>query len=101
MHASICSEKRRLLRPRDRRMLDGISPLAEAIGISVVVPSYNQGRFIDDCIRSLLDQGYPNLEIVVMDGGSTDDTVQRLLAYGKAITWVSEHDEGQSDAIVK
>lgn len=74
---------------------------SSVIGISVVVPSYNQGRFIDDTIRSLLDQDYPDLEILVMDGGSTDDTVERLKAYGDRIRWVSEKDEGQSDAIVK
>src|SRR4051812_12495459 len=71
------------------------------IGISVVVPSYNQGRFIDETIRSLLDQDYPDLEILVVDGGSSDDTVERLRAYGERIRWISEKDEGQSDAIVK
>jgi cellulose synthase/poly-beta-1,6-N-acetylglucosamine synthase-like glycosyltransferase len=59
----------------------------EAIGISVVVPSYNHGRFIDAAIRSLLDQEYPNLEIIVVDGGSMDDTVERLRAYGDRISW--------------
>lgn len=71
------------------------------IGITVVVPSYNQGRFIDETLDSLLDQGYPVLEILVMDGGSTDDTVERLKRYGDWITWVSEKDRGQSDAIAK
>ena len=82
-------------------MVDSETPAGLPIGISVVVPSFNQGRFIDETIRSLLDQNYPNLEIIVMDGGSTDDTVERLRAYGDAISWVSERDEGQSDAIVK
>ncbi|MGO4706745.1 glycosyltransferase family 2 protein [Microvirga sp. 2MCAF38] len=77
-----------------------ISPTT-VIGISVVVPSFNQGRFIDETIRSLLDQNYPNLEILVMDGGSTDDTIERLKTYGDKIRWISEKDEGQSDAIVK
>lgn len=71
------------------------------VGITVVVPSYNQGRFIDETLRSLLDQDYPNLEILVMDGGSTDDTVERLRAYGDRIQWVSEKDDGQTDAIAK
>jgi glycosyltransferase involved in cell wall biosynthesis len=73
----------------------------ETIGISVVVPSYNHGRFIDAAIRSLLDQEYPNLEIIVVDGGSTDDTVQTLRAYGDRISWTSEPDQGQCDAIIK
>ena len=68
----------------------------EAIGISVVVPSYNHGRFIDAAIRSLLDQEYPNL-----DGGSMDDTVERLRAYGDRISWISDRDQGQCDAIIK
>lgn len=68
---------------------------------TVVVPSYNQGRFIDETINSLLSQEYPALEILVMDGGSTDDTVERLKRYGNRIRWVSEKDNGQSDAIAK
>jgi len=71
------------------------------IPITVVVPSFNQGRFIDYTLASLLDQAYPALEILVMDGGSTDDTVERLKRYGDRITWVSEQDRGQSDAIAK
>jgi glycosyltransferase involved in cell wall biosynthesis len=71
------------------------------VGITVVVPSFNQGRFIDDTLASLLDQQYPNLEILVVDGGSTDDTVERLRRYGERISWVSESDGGQSDAIAK
>lgn len=71
------------------------------IPITVVVPSFNQGRFIDETLSSLLDQAYPSLEIIVMDGGSTDDTVERLKHYGDRICWVSEKDRGQSDAIVK
>jgi glycosyltransferase involved in cell wall biosynthesis len=71
------------------------------IGITVVVPSFNHGRFIDETILSLLDQNYPELEVLVMDGGSTDDTVERLKAYGDRISWVSEPDGGQTDAIIK
>jgi glycosyltransferase involved in cell wall biosynthesis len=82
-------------------MTERDGPDRERIGISVVVPSLNQGRFIDQTIRSLLDQNYPNLEVLVMDGGSTDDTIQRLEAYGDQIRWASEKDEGQTDAIIK
>ncbi|MGC0389263.1 glycosyltransferase family 2 protein [Bradyrhizobium sp. USDA 241] len=71
------------------------------VPITVVVPSYNQGRFIDETLSSLLDQSYPALEIIVMDGGSTDDTVERLKRYRDRIIWVSERDDGQSDAIAK
>jgi glycosyltransferase involved in cell wall biosynthesis len=77
------------------------SSVCDAIGITVVVPSYNHGRFIDAAIRSLLDQNYPNLQIIVVDGGSNDDTVERLRAYGVRISWTSERDQGQNDAIIK
>jgi len=70
--------------------------------ISIVTPSYNQGAFIEETIRSVLLQNYPNLEFLVMDGGSTDDTVHVLRAYDPWIsTWVSEPDTGQVDAINK
>lgn len=70
--------------------------------ISIVTPSYNQGEFIEETIRSVLLQGYPNLEYIVVDGGSTDDTVQVLEKYDSWIDhWVSEPDRGQSHAINK
>lgn len=69
------------------------------VGITVVMPSYNQGQFIKAALRSLLDQQYPDLEILVLDGGSTDDTVEILRSFGHSITWTSGPDEGQSDAI--
>ena len=71
------------------------------IGISVIIPSLNQGRFIDEAIRSLLDQHYPDVEILVVDGGSTDGTLECLKAHGDQIRWISEKDEGQSDVIIK
>ena len=67
----------------------------------MVTPSLNQGRFIRHAIDSVLAQGYPRLELVVMDGGSGDETLDVLAAYGERITWYSEPDEGQSDAINK
>lgn len=68
--------------------------------VSVVTPSYNHGRFIEKTIRSVLLQGYPNLEYIVMDGGSDDETVEILEKYDPWIDdWVSEPDDGQSAAI--
>lgn len=70
--------------------------------ISIVTPSYNQGGFIEETIRSILLQNYPNLEYIIIDGGSTDETVEVLKKYDKWITyWVSEPDNGQSHAINK
>jgi glycosyltransferase involved in cell wall biosynthesis len=70
--------------------------------ISIVTPSYNQGEFIEETIRSVLLQGYPNLEYVVIDGGSTDDTLKVIGKYSPWVKfWESESDCGQSHAINK
>lgn len=69
--------------------------------LSIVTPSYNQGEFIKATIDSVLSQGYPDLEYLVMDGGSTDSTVSILKSYGDKIIWVSEPDGGQAAAVNK
>ncbi|MCC5944664.1 MAG: glycosyltransferase [Bernardetiaceae bacterium] len=70
--------------------------------ISVVVPSYNQADFIEETLQSILNQRYPHLELIVIDGGSKDGSVEIIQKYEKYITyWVSEADRGQSHAINK
>lgn len=70
--------------------------------ISIITPSFNQGHFIEKTILSVIGQGYPRLEFFIIDGGSTDDTVDIIKKYEKDITcWFSEKDNGQSDAIIK
>jgi glycosyltransferase involved in cell wall biosynthesis len=69
--------------------------------VSIVTPSLNQGRFIEAAIESVLSQDYPRIEYIVMDGGSTDGTLDILARYGQRFTWVSEPDRGQSHAINK
>jgi glycosyltransferase involved in cell wall biosynthesis len=69
--------------------------------ISIVIPSYNQGQFIGHTIDSILAQGVADLDIMVIDGGSKDNTVEVLKGYGSRIGWVSERDRGQTDAINK
>jgi glycosyltransferase involved in cell wall biosynthesis len=70
--------------------------------ISVVTCSLNQGRYLEATIRSVLDQGYPNLEYVVIDGGSEDGSVEIIKKYSERLAyWVSEPDNGQTDALIK
>ncbi|MBD2666133.1 glycosyltransferase [Richelia sinica FACHB-800] len=70
--------------------------------ISIVTPSYNQGMFIEKTIRSVLLQGYPNLEYIIIDGASTDISVEIIKKYEPWLSyWISEPDNGQSEAINK
>lgn len=69
--------------------------------ITIVTPSYNQGAFIGQTIDSVLSQGYPDLEYIVIDGASTDNTVEVLRQYDGRLTWISERDRGQVHAINK
>lgn len=68
--------------------------------ISVIVPSFNQGQFIEETLLSIFSQQYPNLEVLVLDGGSTDNTVEILEKYSDRLAyWHSRKDNGQADAI--
>jgi len=71
--------------------------------VSIVTPSYNQGRFIEDTILSVKNQDYPNIEHIIVDGNSTDNTLDILKKYEGTynMRWISEPDEGQSDAVNK
>lgn len=70
--------------------------------ISIVVPSFNQGAFLEETLRSVLLQGYPDTELIVIDGGSTDESVDVIRRYESFLAyWVSEADGGQSEAINK
>lgn len=75
---------------------------ADLSTITVITPSYNQGEFIEETIRSVLLQGHPRLQYLILDGGSTDKTLDVIRRYERWIDfWTSEPDRGQADAISK
>src|SRR5579871_2339319 len=69
--------------------------------VSIVTPTYNMGRYLEETIRSVLSQDYPNIEYIVMDAGSTDETLAILKKYGDRLVFHSGPDKGTADAINK
>lgn len=68
--------------------------------ISIIIPNYNYGNYIEETILSVVNQNYPNTELIIIDGGSTDNSIEIIKKYNKHINyWISEKDKGQADAI--
>lgn len=78
-----------------------LAPLPEQPLVSIVTPSFNQAQFLRASIDSVLAQTYPHVDYLVVDGGSTDGSLEVLRSFGDRVRWISEQDDGQSDAIAK
>jgi len=85
------------------RVQNGPEPSAKAGQplVSILTPSFQQGRFLRDCLDSVARQTYPAIEHVIADGGSTDETLDVLAGAGAGVRWTSEPDRGQADAVNK
>jgi glycosyltransferase involved in cell wall biosynthesis len=82
--------------------LNTISPLKQYQKISIITPSYNQGQYLEETILSVIRQGYPDLEHIIIDGGSKDQSLSIIEKYQTSLSyWVSEPDSGQSQALNK
>jgi glycosyltransferase involved in cell wall biosynthesis len=73
--------------------------MSEPLTLSIVTPSFNTAQFLGDAIQSVLAQDWPRVNFIVMDGGSTDGSVELLRSFGDRVQWVSQKDGGQSDAL--
>lgn len=88
--------------PAQRGDLASGNSISEGPAITIVTPSFNQGDFIEETIRSILLQNYERVELVIIDGGSTDSTIQVIKKYEKYLKhWETERDEGQTHALNK
>lgn len=99
-----CTRLEQQYLPKDLTCLEGYekSESQTCPRVSLVVPSFNQAKYLTSTLESILSQGYPNLELFVVDGGSTDGSVDIIKAFQKELTWwVSEPDSGQANAINK
>ena len=72
-----------------------------SIKFSIIIPSFNSKKFLNQCLQSIFKQTYKNYEVIVVDGGSKDGTIEFLKTLKNKVKWISENDDGQSDAINK